>query len=204
MLSLILLAGLPVDMITIGVDRAIVDRVPMELRRYRSTRPPGDLLARWPFDGSPAHSRPASGGWQTVSRVQGHWHEAVQARADGAGGSEVLYSRVDLRAPLAPIEALPLAMPAGGVVLRTVVFSDAAGRCAQFIVSLPGRTAHMWPLLCTRLAARGWRLVGAADCRAAAPAAARWFVRGDETVAVNLRESGRGSRAVIGYLVPRP
>ncbi|MGD9599067.1 MAG: hypothetical protein AB7G76_05650 [Steroidobacteraceae bacterium] len=204
MLSLILLAGLPYGLIALGVDRAIVDRVPIELRRYHSATPPADLLAHWPFDEAPPQARPASGGWLVASRVRGHWHEAVQARPDGTGGSEVLWSRVDLRAPLAPSEALPFAMPAGAVVLRAVGVIGTAGRGTQFIVSLPGRPGHALPLLCARLAERGWRLVGAADCRIASSPAARWFVRGDETVAVDMRAAGAGSRAVIGLLVPRP
>lgn len=198
------LGALPREMIPVGNDSVVVDRVPLVVQRYRSQLPPAKALALWQRDRTDGPAPGATGGWQIVSRRQGTVQETLQARPDGWGGSELMLSRVDLSAPLAAAAALPFALPAGGTLLRTIGFRDAGGQGTQFIVSLPGRPPHALPQLCARLLARGWRLVGASDCGAPQPATSRWFMRGEETLGVDLRQSGAGSRAVIGHVAPRP
>ncbi|MBV6415644.1 MAG: hypothetical protein CMLOHMNK_00157 [Steroidobacteraceae bacterium] len=204
MLRLALLAVLPAGVFALGHDRAVVDGMTIELRRYRASMPPAEVLARWPLEGTAGPERRSAGDWLVVSRLQGRLQETLQARPDGAGGSEVLLSRVDLRAPLAALVPPPFTLPAGSSVLRTIGFEEAAGRATQFVISLPGRPGHALPILCARLLERGWRPSGSRGCDGSLPTGPRWFLRGGETLAVDLRVDGARSRAVIGHVVPRP
>lgn len=203
MLSLAWLAVLPAGVVSLGIDRAVVDRRPIEIHRYHAAMLPADVLARWPFEGAAGPEQRRSGEWLVVTRLLGRMQETLQVRPDGEGGSEVILSTVDLRAPPAASAPLPFPLPAGSSVLRAIAFDDAAGRAAQFVVLLPGRPEHALQLVCARLLERGWRSAGTRDC-AASPGGARWFLRGGETLAVDLRPAGARSRAVIGHVVPRP
>lgn len=197
--------ALPPDFMPVASDSAVVDRVPLELHRLHSPRQPEEALALWTRDRAVAPPPVATGdGWQVVSRRLGTLHETLQARPDGRGGSDIVLSRVDLGAPLAAAAELPFDLPAGGEILRTIGFDDAGGHATQFIVSLAGRPAHALRLLCARLLARGWRLAGPSHCETPQATSSRWFMRGEETLGVDLRLVGAGSRAVIGHVVPRP
>lgn len=192
------------DITLAGSDVMTVDRVPMQLHRYRTRLPPAAVLALWPDGRAPAGpSSGAEGGWRMVSRLRGATHETLQARPGAAGGSDVLLSHVDLDARLAPAVALPVSLPSGSTLVRTVAFDDAAGRASQFVVVIPDRPQRTLALLCRLLAGAGWRAVGAAGCTTAVEATSLWFVRGAETLGLDLRAQGTGTRAVIGHVVPR-
>ncbi len=192
-------------LVPLASDAVVVDRVPMALHRYRSVLAPARLFALWSGGASDRPPvRDIAGGWRVASRIEGSWQETLQVRSDGAGGSEVLRSRVDLRAPLARPESLPFALPAGGAVLRTLAFHDRAGRGSQFIVAIQGSPPRAMSLLCARLLEGGWQPVATDGCAMPVTAATAWFLRGAETLGLSLRASGRGSRAVIGFVSPQP
>ncbi|MGE0581799.1 MAG: hypothetical protein AB7P31_06690 [Steroidobacteraceae bacterium] len=198
-------SGLATALVPVASDQVVVDRVPMTLHRYRSRLAPERVLALWAQGaaGGPP-PRDLAGGWRVASRLDGSLQETLQVRADrAAGGSEVLLSRVELRAPLAALARPPLTLPAGSTVLRTLTFDDATGRASQFIVSLPGGPQRAMAQLCPRLLERGWQPAGKASCAARAIATTEWFLRGAETLGLALHARGAGTRAVIGYLEPR-
>lgn len=196
MLSLLLAAALAPSAFTlINRDHAIVDRVPIEIERYRSSLPPAQALAAW--DPSAITS---SGAGPVGSRQRGPHRETLQARVVRGGGSELLLSRIDLRRPRAAPPRLPFTLPAGSVVLRAVQFESAA---ATFVVSLPGHPAGAFALLCARLRAEGWSLPREGGCDSGGPGA-HWFLRGGATLAIDLRAAARGSRAVIARTGERP
>ncbi len=197
---------LSADVVPLASEWAVVDRVPMELHRYHSRLAPGAVLALW-ADSSAAPApapRDLPGGWRVASRLRGALQEILQARPDGAGGSEVILSRVDLLAPPARALPLPFALPAGGALLRTVELADPAGRGHQFIIALPGAPARALAQLCPRLLDRGWHPVGAHGCDGAGGATSQWFLRGAEMLGIDLRPSGAHTRAVIGHVVRQP
>ena len=197
MLSLLLAAALvPAAFVPVDRDHVIVDRVPIEIERYRSSLPPAQALAAW---GPAAIRPPAAGAGSIGSRQRGPYQETLQVRAAHGGGSELLLSRIDLRRSLAAPSRLPFALPAGAIVLRTVRFE--ATTAATFVVSLPGRPAGAFTLLCVRLRAEGWSRPGEGGCDRGGTTS-HWFLRGGATLAIDLRASARGSRAVIGYMGP--
>lgn len=190
------------EVVPVASDAMVVDRVPMQVHRYRSRLPPEGVLALWPHARSVARPRGESaGGWHIVSRLRGSLQETLQARPDGSGGSEILLACLDLQAPLAAPVRPPFPLPAGSAILRTVSFDDPAGRARQFVVSLPGEPGHAMHRLCPRLLEGGWRPVGTEGCER--PAAARWYLRDNETLGIDLRGDGAATRAIIGYVVPR-
>jgi len=193
------------EAVLVASDAMTVDRAPMQVHRYRSRLCPEDVLALWsrahPFE-SP-QSRIA-GDWRVVSRLQHTTQETLQVRSVESGGSEILLARVNLRAPLAAPVRPPLPLPAGAIVLRVVSFDDAAGRASQFIVSLPGAPARMLAQLCQNLLDRGWHPAGRTDCLERRPGEAQWFLRGTETLGLDLRADGAATRAMVGHAGPRP
>lgn len=181
-------------------DAVIVDRVPLQIERYRSGLAPRQALAAWADPAAAAPTRSA-GGWQVASRGAGAIRETLQARADGRGGSELILARVDLRTPLAAPAQLPLQLPAGASVLRAIQYDEPAARASQFLLSIPGGRRRALAQLCARALDSGWRVPGTADC---ARGEARWFMRGDETLGIEARAGGRHARVVIGHVAPRP
>jgi hypothetical protein len=194
------------DVMPIASEVSIIDRVPMEFHRYRSRLSPDAVLALW-RGASDSHGpapRDVAGGWRVASRLQGARQETLQARADRAGGSEVIVARVDLRARPAPLLHPPFALPASSVIRRTIELGDSAGRAFQFVVSLPGAPRRAMVQLCARLLERGWQPVAASGCASPDPLTTQWFLRGTETLGIELQPSGAHTRAVIGHVVPTP
>lgn len=194
----------PREAVLVSGDAVTVDRAPMQVRHYRSRLPPESVLAHW-FQSHPVGppEREMAGGWRIASHIQDATQETLQVRPSESGGSEILVARVNLEAPLAPPMRPPLPLPAGAVVLRAISFADATGRASQFIVSLPGTPVRALEQLCRRLFERGWQSVEQRGCEARRANRAHWFLRGTETLGVDLRTDGAKTRAVIGHVGPR-
>lgn len=196
---------LPREAVLVSRDALTVDRAPLHVQHYRSRLSPEGVLAHWhqahPV-GPPERAIP--GGWRIASHLQDATQETLQVRASARGGSEIVIARVNLEAALAPPLQPPLPLPAGAIVLRVIAFAETAGRASQFIVSLPGTPARALAQLCQRLRERGWQPAGQRGCEAQRADKAMWFLRGAETLGVDLRTDGARTRAVIGHVGPRP
>lgn len=205
MLSLAWVAALALSGATlIDRDAVIVDRVPLQIERYRSALAPGQVLAAWSDSSTASDPNQRAGEWRVATRNSGAIHETLQARADGRGGSELILARLDLRSPLAAPVKLPLSLPAGGEVLRAIQFNEARARASQYLVSIPGGSARALAQLCARAADSGWRVLGAVDCARGRGSQARWFMRDDETLGIEVRAAGRRTRVVMGHVAPWP
>lgn len=205
MLSVAWVAALALSGATlIDRDAVIVDRVPLQIERYRSGLAPEQVLAAWSDSSAAPVPNRSVGEWRIASRRSGAIHETLQARADARGGSELILARLDLRSPLAAPVQPPLPLPAGGEVLRVIQFNETRARASQYLVSIPGGSARALAQLCARAVGSGWRVLGAADCASQRGARARWFMRGSETLGIEARQGGRRSRVVIGHVAPRP
>jgi hypothetical protein len=185
-------------------DAVIVDRVPLQIERYHSSLAPEKALAAWAASAPGAVSNPSAGVWRIASRTSGAIRETLQARADGRGGSELILARLDLRSPLAAPAQLPLSLPAGGSVLRAIHFRETGAKASQYLVSIPGGRARALAQLCVRALDSGWRVLGASDCAGSRGPLARWFMRGEETLGIEVRGGGRNTRVVMGHVAPRP
>jgi len=185
-------------------DAVIVDRVPLQIERYHSGLAPEQALAAWAGPASAGVPNPPVGEWRIASRTSGAIRETLQARADGRGGSELILARLDLRSPLAAPAQLPLSLPAGASVLRTIHFQDTGAQASQYLVSIPGGRARALAQLCARALDSGWRMLGVSDCAGGRGPLARWFMRGEETLGIEVRGRGRHARVVLGHVAPRP
>lgn len=205
MLSFAWMAALALPGATlIDRDAVIVDRVPLQIERYHTGLAPQRALAAWAGSSATAMPNQSVGEWRIASRSSGAIRETLQARADGRGGSELILARLDLRSPLAAPVYLPLPLPAGAAVLRAIHFNEAGTTASQYLVSIPAGRARALAQLCARAVDSGWRVLGPADCARGEGPLARWFLRGDETLGVEVRAGGRTTHAVIGHVAPRP
>jgi hypothetical protein len=190
--SAIVVAGeLPAPRVEVVLQQeATLNGVPITIVALHSAAPPAAFAQA-------GHSGPVR-----VVRSRGPLRETLDVRDDGEGGSQLLWSRLDLRRVPQRVARPPVALPPGNRLLRTITVDDDEARASQFMVELAAAPPRAQRLLCEAARGAGWELPGSTDCESAVVERAQWMLRGGETLGISVTRAGRGSRAAIGHVAP--